>query len=210
MQSFLKFRGQRKAIKPGKFIFFFCVNLLTIAHLRDRVRALALSAVAWVNQEAKTRVYHALQRPRLGEKAEPRNLVFLAVFWQAAAPKLPTVVPHPLPSCPHYQSAILPSLPVWLSVSLSCVHSKSGPVSCLLCCFCRHTNQNCFPPPFTIFLCCLELWRFGLPHPSVPSSNWIKLMGHQAAFEVRCADTQKYPKYTGIPKYFFNLMFFYL
>lgn len=106
-----------------------------------------------------------------------------------------TQAPHGCPS----PIAILPSLPVWLNASLSCVHSKSGPVSCLLRCFWQHTNQNCFPPPFTIFLCCLELWRFGLPYPSVPSSNWIKLMGHQAAFEVRCADTQKYPKYTGIP-----------
>lgn len=123
MQSFLKFRGQRKATKPGKCIFFFCVNLLTIAHLRDRVRALALSAAAWVNQEAKTRVYHALQCPRLGEKAEPRNLVFLAVFWQAAAPKLPMVVPHPLPSCPHYQSDLMLPFPVFtasLALFLAC------------------------------------------------------------------------------------------
>lgn len=126
MWRFLKFRGQRKAIKPGKCIFFFCVNLLTTTHLRDRVRASAVSAAAWVNQEAKTRVYHALQRPRLGEKAEPRNprnLVFLAVFWQAAAPKLPMVVPHPLPSCPHYQSDLMLPFPVFtasLALFLAC------------------------------------------------------------------------------------------
>lgn len=95
-------------------------------------------------------------------------------------------------------SAILPSLPVWLNDSLSHFHGKSGPDSYLFCSFCWPT-QNRFPPPFTIFLCCLEFQRFGLPYPSIPSSKWIKSLGHEAALEVRYVNTQKYPKYTGIP-----------
>lgn len=88
-----------------------------------------------------------------------------------------------------------PSSPLWFNVSLSCVHSQSGPVSCLFCSFyCTwiRTASHLHSPSSS------AAWSFGLPYPSVPSSNWVKSVGHEAALEVRCANTQKYPKDIGI------------
>lgn len=44
--------------------------------------------------------------------------MFQAVFWGAAASKLPMAAPHLLPSCPHYQSDLIFPFPV-LTASLA-------------------------------------------------------------------------------------------
>lgn len=141
-------------------------------HTWERVRALILCSVAWVNQETKTSVW-------VSPLAVPPSIL---------CPRQCTGKQHhPTandPGCPS-PTAILSSLPVCLNVSLSCVHSKPGPISWLFCFFCltRESElQTTFTHPSPSAAWCLgacqghaQTWK-GPPYLCIPCSKWDTLV----------------------------------